>query len=76
VKHKDGEVVEKGPYYAVTDKVHGKKTISYSVPSEEVGRVQKEISNYKEFRALTEDYIGITQNLAQLECTPDDAKKN
>jgi hypothetical protein len=76
VVHKDGEVAMKGPYYALTKKDPGGKTITQSIPANDVPRIRQEVENYKEFRRLTDEYIEVCEGIAMLESEGGDAKKN
>jgi hypothetical protein len=78
VTHKDGEVVTKGPYYVLTNKVHGGKTQTRSVPAHEVDRVRDEVGNYRRFRRLADEYVDVCEGMTVPEHsqTRDDAKKN
>jgi hypothetical protein len=76
VVHKNGDVVTKGPYYALTSKDSHGKTLTTSVSADELPLLQKEVDNYKEFRRLVGDYIEVCENIALLKGTRDDTKKN
>jgi hypothetical protein len=76
VVHQDGEVVMKGPYYTLTKKVSGGKTITQSIPASDVPRIRQEVENYKKFRSLADEYIEVCEGIALLESGDGDAKKN
>ena len=78
LKHKDGEVVEKGPYYVLTKKGSGNKTVSQAVTASDAPRVQEQVDNYKKFRQLSDEYVDVCEKIT-LFCEHDDddeAKKN
>jgi hypothetical protein len=66
VKHKDGEVVKKGPYYILTSKTAGSKTASYRVPAKEAGHIRREVDNYRRFRSLSDEYAAVCDQLSRL----------
>ena len=77
VAHKNGEVVVKGPYYALTKKASGGKTIYQAIPARDVPRIQKEVDNYKHFRQLSDEYIEVCEKISLLaENQNDEGKKN
>ena len=53
-----------GPYYQLNCVYRGKKTSQF-IRREIVGHVRTELANYKEFRRLTEQWIGLTLRMAQ-----------
>jgi len=64
VKHKSGEVLEKGPYYELTKKGAGGKTIAQSIPVKDAEHVQAEVNNYKRFRQLSDEYIDVCDQIS------------
>lgn len=76
VSHKDGSVVEKGPYYVLTKKAPGGRTISKSISAQDVPRIQKEVDNYKRFRELSDEYVDVCEKISILADGDDEAKKN
>ena len=75
VKHQDGEVAVKGPYYVLTKKAPGGKTISESIPARDASCIQKEVDNYKRFRQLSDEYVDVCEKIAILTDSNDDVKK-
>jgi hypothetical protein len=75
VTHKNGETVMKGPYYVLTRKESGGKTITKSIPVKDVPNIQQEVDNYKEFRRLTDEYVEICEKISIL-AEDNDTKKN
>ena len=53
-----------GPYYQLNYVYRGKKTSKF-IRREVLKQVQAELANYKKFRRLTEQWIGLALNLAQ-----------
>ena len=76
VKHKNGEVVEKGPYYELTKKGAGGKTIAQSIPVKEAEYIQAEVNNYKRFRQLSDEFVDVCEQISLLTNSEDDVKKN
>ena len=76
VKHKNGEVVEKGPYYELTKKGTGGKTIAQSVSAKDAERIQAEVDNYKRFRQLSDEYVDVCEQISLLVDSDDEGKKN
>ena len=54
-----------GPYYQLNYVYRGKKTSKF-IRREVLKQVQAELANYKRFRRLTEQWIGLALNLAQV----------
>ena len=76
VKHKNGEVVKRGPYYELTKKGAGGKTIAQSVPAKDAEYIKTEVDNYKRFRVLSDEYIDVCEQMSHLANTEDEGKKN
>jgi hypothetical protein len=79
VKHKNGEVAIKGPYYVLTRKGPGGKTVSKSIPAKDAPRIQEEVDNYKLFRELADEYVDVCEQISILTGMGDsgnEAKKN
>jgi hypothetical protein len=77
VTHKNGETVEKGPYYVLTKKASGGKTISQPIPAADAPYVQDEVDNYKKFRQLSDEYIEVCEEISILTNKDgDEGKKN
>ena len=76
VKHKNGEIALNGPYYVLTKKEAGNKTVTDKIPAEDIAYVQKEVENYRRFRELTEDYVDVCDQLSRLGSGHDEGKKN
>ena len=76
IKHKNGDVVKKGPYYVLTKKAPGGKTVSKSIPAVDAQRIQEEVDNYKRFRELSDEYVDVCEKLSILSENDDEGKKN
>jgi hypothetical protein len=74
--NKKGEESRTGPYYVLTSKGPGNKTVSISVPVTAASRVHQDVNNYREFRRLTDEYIEVCENIAMQESDECDSKKN
>jgi len=55
-----------GPYYQLNYVYGGKKTSEFIRP-ENLPQVRRELANYKRFRRLTDQWIGLALKLARLE---------
>jgi hypothetical protein len=76
VTHKNGETVKKGPYYILSKKSPGGKTVSQSIPHGEVPRIRQEVANYKKFRELSEAYVEVCESISLLADGDGGTKKN
>ena len=64
VVHKDGDEVMKGPYYRLSCKDKKSKTLSWTVSVDEVDFIQEEVSNYRRFRQLADDYVSVCEEIS------------
>jgi len=76
VTNKKGEEVLNGPYYVLTKKGVGNKTISEPIPATVAPRVQEEVENYKRFKQLADEYMEVCEKLSQFSDAEDEGKKN
>ena len=76
VKYKNGEVAVKGPYYELTKKGSGGKTIAQSVPVRDAEHIQAEVGNYKRFRQLADEYVDVCEQISLIKDSKDEGKKN
>ena len=76
VPHKDGKIAVKGPYYVLTRKGDGGKTVTKSIPAEDVPHIQQEVDNYKKFRALSDEFVNVCEELSLTNGDEDEVKKN
>ena len=76
VTNKKGEEVLNGPYYVLTKKGSGNKTVSVPVPATDATRVREEVENYKRFRQLADEYMDVCEKLSQFTDDEDEGKKN
>jgi hypothetical protein len=75
VAHKDGNIAVKGPYYVLTRKGDDGKTVTKSIPAEDVPRIQQEVGNYKKFRALSDEFVNVCEELSLTHGDGDEVKK-
>jgi hypothetical protein len=64
-KLKDGSVVKHGPFYNITTKGVGGKTISKSVKKGDVARMRHEVESYCRFRKLAGEYVEVCEQLSE-----------
>jgi len=76
VKRKNGEVVKKGPYYEITKKGAGGRTIARSISAKDAEHIKSEVDNYKRFRQLSDEYIDVCEQLSCAAGVEDECKKN
>ena len=76
VTNKKGEEVLNGPYYVLSKKGVGNKTVSERIPAAIAPRIQEEVDNYKLFKQLADEYIDVCERLSALADTEDEGKKN
>jgi len=76
VTNKKGEEVLNGPYFVLTKKGAGNKTLSEPIPAPDAPRVQMEVDNYKRFRQLADEYMDVCEKLSQFAANDDEGKKN
>jgi hypothetical protein len=65
-KLKDGTVATRGPFYNVTTKAANNKTVTVAVPKSDLDLVRLEVQNYKDFRALSDEYIDVCEHISLL----------
>jgi hypothetical protein len=65
-KLKDGTVATRGPFYNITTKAANNKTVTVAVSKSDLGRVRLEVQNYKDFRALCDEYIDVCERISLL----------
>jgi len=77
VKHKNGEIVRKGPYYVLTKKAPGGKTVSLAIPAKDAPYIREEVDNYKMFRELADEYVDVCEKISlfQEDDSQDEVKK-
>jgi len=63
---KTGEKVKKGPYYSLTNKGEKGKTLSKSIPAENIELIRAEAEKYKLFKRLTEEYIDVSSHVYRI----------
>ena len=75
VKHKNGEIVQKGPYYVLTKKASGGKTVSLAIPAKDAPYIREEVDNYKMFRELADEYVDVCEKISLLQRDSQDEVK-
>ena len=75
-KLKDGTVAKRGPFYNITTKTGNNKTVTTAVPKKDLEKIRQEVENYKNFRALSDEYIDVCEKISLLTADDDEAKKN
>jgi hypothetical protein len=76
VTNKKGEDVLNGPYYVLSKKGVGNKTVSERIPATDAPKVQEDVDNYKRFKQLTDEYIDVCERLSEFADAEDEGKKN
>ena len=74
-KEQDGRTVTQGPYFVLQGFQGGRK-FSQRVPAPAAERVQEQVDNFKQFQALADQCISLTDQITQLAEGLPDAKKN
>jgi hypothetical protein len=75
-KRKDGTVAKRGPFYNITKKGKGGKTVTKSVPKQEVEATRREIENHRRFRELADEYAEVCENILMFAQDDEECKKN
>jgi len=75
-KLKDGTIARRGPFYNITTKAGKNKTVTTAVPKKDLEKVRSEVENYKDFRALSDEYIDVCEKISLLTKDDDEVKKN
>jgi len=65
----------RGPYYVLQGFLRGKK-FSQRVPPDQAAQVQQEVDNYRNFQALAEEFVTLSDQLTCLQDQSPDVKKN
>ena len=76
VINKKGEEVLNGPYYVLSKKGAGNKTVSERITAMDAPRVQEEVENYKRFKQLSDEYVDVCERLSEFADAEDEGKKN
>jgi hypothetical protein len=74
-KKQDGHTVTQGPYFVLQGFQGGRK-FSQRIPALAAERVQEQVDNFKQFQALADQCISLTDQITQLAEGLPDAKKN
>lgn len=75
-KRADGSTGHRGPYPTYTFKKNNKTHGKHLRSQEEADLYKRQIQNYRRFRELSAELVGISQTLADLEASGEDGKKN
>ena len=73
--HRDGKVIEAGPYFVLQSTFKGQKR-SERISSRNAERVEEHVENFRRFNGLAEEFITLSEQITQLECAAPDSKKN
>jgi hypothetical protein len=74
-KLKDGTVATRGPFYNITNKAANNKTVTVAVPKSDLDHIRREVQNYKNFRALSDEFIDVCEHISLLEQSGDEDRK-
>lgn len=70
-----GQIHTQGPYYVLQGFHKGKK-FSHRIPAEAADRVKQQVENFKQFQALADQCITLTDQITQLAEALPERKKN
>jgi hypothetical protein len=70
-----GKTVQSGPYFVLQCSFKGKKC-SQRIPASQAQEVEKHVENFRIFNGLADEFITLSDQITQLECSADDSKKN
>jgi hypothetical protein len=65
-KLKDNTLAKRGPFYNITFKTEGSKTVTTAVPKKHLEHIRNEVENYRRFRALCDEYIDVCEKISLL----------
>ena len=74
-REQDGRTMTQGPYFVLQGFQGGRK-FSQRIPAPAAERVQEQVDNFKQFQALADQCISLTDQITQLAEGLTDAKKN
>ena len=74
-REQDGRTVTQGPYFVLQGFQGGRK-FSQRIPAPAAERVQEQVDNFKQFQALADQCISLTDQITQLAEGLPGAKKN
>ena len=72
---RDGKTVESGPYFVLQCSFQGKKC-SERIPASQAQEVETQVENFRLFNALAEEFVTLSDQITQRECSGEDRKKN
>ena len=70
-----GKTVQSGPYFVLQCFFKGKKC-SERIPVSQAEEVEKQVENFRFFNRLAEEFVTLSDQITQLECSASDGKKN
>jgi len=71
----DADAAPRGPYYVLQGFLRGKK-FSQRVPPDQAAQVRQDVANYRNFQALAEEFVTLSDQLTCLQDQSQDGKKN
>jgi hypothetical protein len=71
----DADTAPRGPYYVLQGFLRGKK-FSQRVPPDQAAQVQQDVANYRNFQALADEFVTLSDQLTCLQDQSQDGKKN
>jgi len=75
-KLKNGTIAQRGPFYNITTKTEGNKTVTTAVPKKDMERVRLEVENYRTFRRLSDEFIDVCESISLLTNSDNDTSKD
>lgn len=69
------KTVQSGPYFILQCFFKGKKS-SERIPASQADEVEKQVENFRLFNTLADEFITLSDQITQLECSAGDSKKN
>lgn len=70
-----GKTIQLGPYFVLQCFFKGKKC-SQRIPASQAQEAAKHVENFRLFNGLAQEFITLSDQITQLECSTDDGKKN
>lgn len=73
--NRDGKTVEFGPYFVLQCSFNGKKC-SERIAASDAEQVERQVENFRLFNDLAEEFVSLSDQITQLECSVEHSKKN
>src|SRR5258705_13972271 len=70
-----GKTVQSGPYFVLQCSFKGKKC-SERIAASQAQEVEKQVETFRIFNGLADEFITLSDQITQLECSAGDSKKN